>query len=146
MSTHSTTIEAFARQLLGVAPVGNDSPVHGMEDAVRACEKLRLPLSKLSGPAGYASLLSRALTLAARRAPGLAALRVAPEGQLVPRDDGRPVTAMDEIGIEVGVTLMTELLRLLVTIIGDRLTLTLVREAWPDLPLETLTLRSEDLP
>jgi hypothetical protein len=94
-------------------------------------EKLRRPLVTLAGIAGFRSLLARALTLAKSQAPGLSTVQIEPDGSLA---------GFSELGnqaqvAEAGVMLIAELLGLLITFIGESLMLTLVRKAWPDLPL-----------
>jgi hypothetical protein len=92
-------------------------------------EKLRRPLVTLTGIAGFRSLLVRALTLAKAQAPELKIVRVEPDGSLAGFGN-------DEAQIEeAGVMLIAQLLGLLVTFIGERLMLALVRDAWPDLPI-----------
>lgn len=94
-------------------------------------EKLRRPLITLIGIAGFCSLLARALTLARAQAPKLSTVQVEPDGSL---------TGFADLGnqsqvAEAGVMLIAELLGLLVTFIGESLMLTLVRDAWPELPI-----------
>lgn len=108
----------FARLLLAREAGGGNA-------TVRVTEKLRHPLSTLAGAAGFHSLLSRALTLARREVPGLGAAHIRPDGSL----DG-----FTELPAEAGVTLVAQLLGLLETFIGEYLTLSVVRGAWPDLP------------
>jgi len=92
-------------------------------------EKLRRPLVTLTGIAGFRSLLARALTLAKAQAPALNIVQIEPDGSLTGFGN-------DEAQIEeAGVMLIAQLLGLLVTFIGERLMLTLVRDAWPDLPI-----------
>ena len=92
-------------------------------------EKLRRPLVTLTGIAGFRSLLARALTLAKAQAPALNIVQIEPDGSLAGFGN-------DEAQIEeAGLMLIAQLLGLLVTFIGERLMLTLVRDAWPDLPI-----------
>jgi hypothetical protein len=100
--------------------------------AVRVCERLRQPLIKLAGVAGFRSLLSRALTLARAEAPGLSAVQVATDGSLQGLDALRPLVDADHAG-EAGIILITELLGLLVRVVGEAMTLQLVTsEILPD--------------
>jgi hypothetical protein len=95
----------------------------------RVIEKLRRPLSRLAGTAGFRSLLSRALTLASAKAPSLSGVRISPTGSLESLDaigDPREVT-------EASVMLVAQLLALLVLFIGDSLVLRFVSDIWPDL-------------
>jgi hypothetical protein len=111
---------------------GNPSEVK-VQAAFRTCEKLRLRLSKLMGVAGFQSLLCRAMTLAKAEAPWLGAVEVNSDGSL--EGVGRIETQQDIDAAEKGgLILLTQLLGLLVTFIGEPLTLRLVRDLWPDTP------------
>jgi hypothetical protein len=91
-------------------------------------EKLRRPLSRLAGTAGYRSLLSRALTLASVQAPSLTAVKMNPDGSLDPGGaigDRRQTT-------EAGAMLIAQLLSLLILFIGEGLVLSLLSDIWPD--------------
>jgi hypothetical protein len=95
------------------------------------CEKLRLPLAKLAGVAGFRSLLSRAVALAKSEDPSLVAVRVGADGSL----EGLDAPGQDQgtgAGGAAGVVVVAQLLGLLVTFIGEPLTLRLVRDAWPN--------------
>jgi hypothetical protein len=95
------------------------------------CEKLRLPLSKLVGVAGFRSLLSRALAIAKAEVPLLIAVQVRADGSLEGLDG--PGHDQDAgAGGQAGVVIVAQLLGLLVTFIGEPLTLRLVRDAWPN--------------
>ena len=145
MSTASPAIQNLARQLLAGEAARSDAPHGDVDQAVRACEKLRVPLTKLAGAAGFSSLLSRALALASRQAPSLQRLRVEPGGLLAKVDENSPELD-EEQSLHTGEVLVAELLRLLIALIGQALTLTLVREAWPDVPVETMLPRTEEKP
>jgi hypothetical protein len=90
----------------------------------RVCEKLRRPLVTLTGTAGFSSLLSRALTLAKRESPALSEVQVKPDGSL----DGLEGEAAQAHPILVGY-----LLSLLITFIGEALTMRLLNDIWPEL-------------
>ena len=91
----------------------------------RVCEKLRRPLITLTGTAGYSSLLARALTLASREAPALSTVHVQPDGSL---------EGLEGHAVQAHVVLVGYLLSLLITFIGETLTLRLLHDVWPDLP------------
>jgi hypothetical protein len=100
--------------------------------AFRVCETLRQPLCALAGVAGFRSLLSRALALARAEAPSLNAVQVAADGSLQGLDGLRPQVDADEAG-EAGLILITQLLGLLVRVVGEAMTLQLVTsEILPD--------------
>jgi hypothetical protein len=93
--------------------------------AFRVCAKLRQPLTTLAGVAGFRSLLSRALTLARAEAPSLSAVRVAADGSLQGLDELRPQVDADQTR-KAGIILITQLLGLLVRVVGEAITLQLV--------------------
>ena len=98
---------------------------HSTPAVFLVCEKLRRPLSTLTGTAGFRSLLARALTLAKREAGALDEVKVREDGSL----DG-PVRGAEG---PAGASLVAQLLGLLIAFIGDALTMRLVYEIWPDL-------------
>ena len=93
--------------------------------AFGVCERLRQPLITLAGVAGFRSLLSRALTLARVEAPSLSAVQVAADGSLQGLNELRPQVDEDQAR-EAGIILITQLLVLLVRVIGEAMTLQLV--------------------
>ena len=100
--------------------------------AFGVCERLRQPLITLAGLAAFRSLLSRALTLARAEAPSLNALQVAADGSLHGLEDLRPQVDADQTR-EAGIILITQLLGLLVRVVGEAMTLQLVTsEILPD--------------
>jgi hypothetical protein len=100
--------------------------------AFRVCERLRQPVIRLAGVAGFRSLLSRALTLARSEAPSLSAVEIAADGSLKGLDELRPQVDADQAR-EAGIILITHLLGLLVRVVGEAMTLQLVTsEILPD--------------
>ncbi|HXM69259.1 MAG TPA: hypothetical protein VN911_21205 [Candidatus Acidoferrum sp.] len=100
--------------------------------AFGVCERLRQPLITLAGLAGFRSLLSRALTLARAEAPSLNAVQVAADGSLQGLGGLRPQFDADDAG-EAGIILITQLLGLLVRVVGEAMTLQLATsEILPD--------------
>ena len=85
--------------------------------------------------------------MARRQVPALAGTRVEADGSLAGFARIQPESesvAVDEA--EGGAALLAELLGLLVLFIGPSLTLRLVREAWPEVSLEAMTLSIEEKP
>jgi len=100
--------------------------------AFGVCERLRQPLIILTGVAGFRSLLSRALTLARAEAPSLSVVQVAADGSIQGLDELRPQVDADQAR-EAGIILITQLLGLLVRVVGEAVTLQLVTsEILPD--------------
>ncbi len=114
-----------------------------MESAtVRVYEKLRQGLSEFAGVAGFQSLASRALALARSEVPSLNTARVTEDGSLHglgeldhPIDIDNSQAGCDPVD-ERGVVLIARLLGLLHIFLGEALTLSLLRNAWPGAVLD----------
>jgi hypothetical protein len=132
----SRETQALARHLLDYEAVaGGTSKV--TESAVfRVCEKLRKPLCAVAGVAGYRSLASLALALAKSKAPSLGAVQVAADGSLLGLAEIESPIDKDQAS-EEGVILIAQLLGLLLTFLGESLTLRLVQDAAPHLKVTT---------
>lgn len=125
---------ALARRLVALASERTaDSPAPA-EASVQVCEALRRPLTRLAGAGGYRYLLTRAVALATAEVPRLEGLSVLPDGSLagVEHLEGSEPLDRPEPLEPGGVVLVAELLGLLIAFIGETLTRSLVREAWPD--------------
>ena len=130
MEIPSALSRDLARRLLAVEAASKSAPNAHVHEAVRVCEKLRISLTRFAGSDGFTSLLRRALTLARADEPLVETVKVKPDGSL----EGLEALAVDPAnrGPEAAVAIIAHLLGLLVTFIGEPLTLRLVREAWPD--------------
>ncbi len=121
----------LAQRLLvyeAVAPQNSD-PAESA--AFRVCLKLRRPLITLAGVAGFRSLLSRALTLAKAEAPSLSVVQVGADGSLKGLDELASQTDKEQAR-DPGAILIAQLIGLLLTFIGEGLTLRLVQDVWPE--------------
>jgi hypothetical protein len=103
----------------------------------RVCEKLRRPLCALAGVAGFRSLLSRALTLASAECHSLSAVAIAADGSLQGLDELGPQIDKDKDQNQAntnegGAILIAKLLGLLLTFIGEGVTLRLLQDVWPE--------------
>lgn len=145
MNTFSPATTEWARRLLAFEASRGPPSDAKANQAVRVCERLRAPLSKLAGLASYRALVSRALALANAEAPALGVLRVGADGQLEGCEqlEQHPDAGVAEQG---GVALVAHLLGLLVTFIGEPLTLSLVHGAWPDAALAGINSQIEAKP
>jgi hypothetical protein len=126
MDKPSPSMRDLARRLLAASPPASDPHVH---EAVRVNEKLRISLTQFAGADGFASLLRRALALASAEVPALRSARVSADGRLEGLE--QLASPAGSVGGEEAVAITAHLLGLLVTFIGEPLTLKLVREAWP---------------
>ena len=127
-------MRALARRLLAaeaLRPPASDQHLH---EAVRVYDKLRLSLTRFAGADGFAALLARSFALARAEVPSLNRLTVKPDCSM----DALEAFVADEAdgGTEAAAALTAHLLGLLVTFIGEPLTLRLVRESWPDASLD----------
>jgi hypothetical protein len=143
MNTATPAIRDFARRLVALEAARAEPPDPSRNEAVRVCEKLRLPLSKLAGVAGFRSLMSRAVAMAKAEVPSLVAVRVGVDGSLEGLDGPRHDQDAGAGGL-AGAIVVAQLLGLLVTFIGEPLTLRLVREAWPNAAVAGMDVGSED--
>ena len=100
--------------------------------ALRVYEKLRQSLGEFVGVAGFQSLASRALTPARPDAPGLSAVRLTADGSLqgLSEIEAQFDIDKDQAG-EAGIILIARLLGLLRIFLGEALTISLLRNAWP---------------
>jgi hypothetical protein len=136
-------VKEFARQLLAYEAAARKTPGANPSAAFRVCEKLRELLSSLAGTAGFRSLLARAVALANQDVRWLKAVHVKSDGTLeglgeLEQEVSRSDFAKGEIN------LIACLLGLLVTFIGEDLTLRLVRDVWPEAPFGALDSATEE--
>jgi hypothetical protein len=87
------------------------------------------------GLAGFRSLLSRALALAKAEVVSLSPVQVREDGSLEGLDGAAHWPGAGPGG-DGGAAVVTHLLGLLVTFIGEPLTRQLVRDSWPDAPAD----------
>lgn len=106
---------------------------------LRVLNKLRLHLVKLVGATGFEALFNRSLTLAKNEVPWLKAVELKSNGAFEGLDDGSSLNQNSSEAARVGcVTLVAWILALLVTFIGEGLTLRLLSNVWPDISLTNI--------
>jgi hypothetical protein len=142
MNRASPEMRNFAKRLIASETKGANSAQMTTADALNVCERLRPQMVMLMGDGGFRALRSRAVALAAKEVLWLRAVHVKSDGALGGLEDPRPPLSPDAL-LEGGVAVLAQLLGLLVTFIGEELTLRLVREDWPDAPLDDLDLTNE---
>jgi hypothetical protein len=132
MNNATPKLKEFARRLVAHEASSNSSSGTKRSETFRVCEKLRGPLSRLTGVGGFRSLLSRTLALAGVEVLWLRALHIKADGSLEGLE--KIETKLDSRGIAEGeVVLVAQLLGLLMTFIGPALTQQLLRDIWPKL-------------
>ncbi len=120
----------LAQRLLTDEAVAGEDSGPAEPAAFRVCAKLRRPLITLAGVAGFRSLLSRALTLARAEAPCLSAVEVAADGSVSLGE--LALQTNKEQASDGGAILIAQLIGLLLTFIGEGLTLRMVQDVWPE--------------
>lgn len=109
-----------------------EGPLQGVADnptaqAMRVFEQLRVALARFAGSDSFASLVRRALALAKADEPALQQVTISANGSL---------EGLEEVADDPIIVIIAHFLGLLVTFIGEPLTLRLVRDAWPDATLD----------
>ena len=126
----SALTRAWAQQLLAMEAPNQSAPDAHLHETVRVWEKLRISLTRFAGADAFTALLRRAIALAKADVPSLHAVKVTADGRM----EGIEEFAAD--GGRGGVEITAHLLALLVTFIGESLTLRLVHDAWPGVRLD----------
>lgn len=132
MNTPPDSIRQLARRLLAMEAAIESAADAPMHEVVRVSEKLRIALTRFAGADGFEVLLRRALVLARAEVPSLQTVKVAGEGRL----EGLEELLADAGNAEAATAVIAQLLGLLVTFIGEPLTVRMVREAWPNATLD----------
>ncbi|MDB6025901.1 MAG: hypothetical protein JWM68_2124 [Verrucomicrobiales bacterium] len=137
MSRVTPKIQELAQRIVTYETKASKSPQAKATAVFQLFDELRPHLTPLMGSAGYAALLARALAITKAESITLSEVQVKADGTL----DG-----FDKLHVQIGpeeilnnMTLMlAHLLSLLVTFIGEDLTLRLLSEGWPKLSLMNL--------
>jgi hypothetical protein len=134
VDTPSASMRGLARRLLAAEALQPPGPHQHLHQAVRVFDKLRLSLTRLAGADGFTVLMARSLALARVECPSLSRITIKPDCSM----DGLEVLPADAADgrVDAAVVLAAHLLDLLVTFIGEPLTMRLVRESWPDASLD----------
>ena len=136
------SLRHFAKRLIVAEARGSKSATTQAPSFFPVPEKLRLQLVTLMGKGGFRAIMVRAHALASDEIPWLRGIQVTAEGAL----DGvvtLPSSPAPAEVLEGRIVLLAQLLGLLVALIGESLTLRLVREIWPKVPLDGLDLKDE---
>ena len=137
MSRATPQMRNLAKHLMACETLENKSSETETPASFHICEKLRLHLATFMGNTGFHTLLSRSLALSVAEVPWLRAVRVKADDSLEALEELHAQLDPDEF-FEGKVVLLAQLLGLLVAFIGEDLTLRLVREVWPQIPLNGL--------
>ena len=145
MNQATPAVRDLARLLLALEA---DQSEHAEDDAyvaLRVFEKLRSHLAKLVGIAGFQALLVRTLVLAKTEAGWLEGVCVQADATL----GGFPEAAQRQPANAVAAgsaALLAQLLGLLITFIGQALTLRLVADVWPEARMDAMHSGAKETP
>ena len=139
MSRASPQMRKFAQRLITYETRENKSSQIKNPVVVQVSEKLRPQLATLMGSGGFRALLSRALALATVEVPWLRGMQVSGDGSLEGAGALHAQLDPDEFR-EGSAVLLAQTLALLAVFIGESLTVRLVCEVWPKVPLDDLDL------
>ena len=130
-------IRDLARRLLSYEADASNTSEPVESTTLRVYQKLRQSLGELAGSAGFHSLASRALTMARSEIPSLSAVHVGTDGNLEGMSAIELSVKVEQDRVhEGGVILISCLLGLLLIFLGEALTLSLLRDAWPGAALD----------
>jgi hypothetical protein len=132
----SPKLKQLARRLLAHEASSSKPADAQNSTAFHVCEKLREPLAKFLGGAGFCALLSRAQALAGREVPWLLGLTLKADGSIDGLDELEGKFKARVVA-EGEIVLVAQLIGLLATFIGAELTQRFLHEIWPD--MEDLT-------
>lgn len=129
----------LARRLLAHEAGGQQGSREVVESAENVCQKLRQHLGRLVGPAGFESLLARALYLSERQFPFLGGVTPDQQGKDCLKGVRESVQGLGPAEVVDGLaTLIAGFLWLLGQFIGDDMALRQVARLWPEVPVRDL--------
>jgi hypothetical protein len=127
MNQDTERIRNLAQKLLSYeSAAGKHTEENTTLDAAGVLDALRRHLSVLSGVNGFDAIMSRALALAKAQNADLQAVQLAPDGSL------RRLSEICNREPAAGVEVIAQLLGLLVTFVGESLTLRILIDAGVD--------------
>jgi hypothetical protein len=143
MNGPDPALHDLARRVIRATPKSASATAAGSAAAAEAmqssCGELYRVLDATMGPAGLQALLARAIQIAARDHPWLARVTPGAADCIFPG----LTTAAEGVDVDEAITgsaaLLATILWLLVTFIGEELTLRFVRRAWPQVSLHKLS-------
>jgi hypothetical protein len=139
MNKATREMRAFAERLTIYDACENETSETSKSLSFPFSNKLHLHLATLMGAGEFQAFLSRSLALAAVEVSWLDALRVKPDGSLDGLDKFETQLDPQEY-FEGRIVLLAHLLGMLMAFIGEALTLRLLCEVWPKIPLSELDL------
>jgi hypothetical protein len=143
MSRATPEIRNFAKRLVALEMTCPSTPEVKYSAGLQVCDKLRPHFASLMGNGGFRALLSRAIALSGAEVQWLRALHVKADGALEGVEQLHAEVSANEFA-EGSLELLAQLLGLLVALIGENLTLHLMREVWSELSAKDLEFGKGD--
>ncbi len=145
--TAAPQMRDLAHRLLTHEAAAGKTPESMESPTLRVYEKLRQSIGVFVGVAGFQSLATRALILARPEAPSLCAAQISADGALQglgrgPDENESPFEIEKNQPVDEGIILIARLLGLLRLLIGEAITLSLLRNAWPGEVFDDRTQRT----
>jgi hypothetical protein len=135
MRPATPTARKYAQSLIALEGEVNKSAGQERPLGLDVCERLRTHLAMLLGTYGYQAIVARALRLASVEVKWLITLRILPTGAWeVPEQLDTRITA-DQLA-EGNLLLVAHLLGLLITLMGEDVTLRQIQGIWPNQRLD----------
>jgi hypothetical protein len=135
MTSDDLRQRAFRRMLAREAGTAADAPAIAAA-AGRLCERFAEQLTPLIGDAGVAAICARSLHLTQRNVRGLVPVRASAQGDPGDAPFALLLRSLEQqepaVATEAAVALLATASELLALFIGESLTTSLLREAWPD--------------
>lgn len=123
MGEPTVEMQELAQSLLFWEQRQEPDSVNGANAAKRVIEKLQALLTRFSGADSFSALMRRALFLSRKSNPDLKDFKLSSDGS---------ISSFKELPDETILTLIAQLLHLMTLFIGKALTLSLLKEAWPE--------------
>jgi len=134
----------FANRLVAYQASAMNSSKTVTPASFPVCEKLRLCLGTYLGKGGFHALMARSLALSIEEVPRLGGVHVQADGSLAGLAELQAQHSPADFARDE-VILVAQLLGLMLLFIGEKLTLHLVRDVWPDLPFGTSNFNATNL-
>lgn len=127
-------MQELARRLFAREAKRSRAPAALAEAMEKSCRRLHERLDPLIGTGGFRALLARALHLATKDFPWLDAVRVEEHPSCELKGLREAVKGSDAAAVNGALVLvLANIIWLLVTFIGEDITLGLVRDVWPEM-------------
>ncbi len=135
MDRFSLPLLGFAKRLIALELSGPESTKSASQRAISSFEKLRSQIITLMGSGGFQALLTRAIALAQSDVEWLRQVHVNADGMIETPLQVQPPISTEQM-TEGSAIVLAHFLGLLVTFVGVRIMVNIVRETWPEISVD----------